>query len=395
MSAVSPAVTDAPPRRARIAVIIFFMLHGLTFASWIVRIPDVKVQLGLSDGELGLALLGAPVGAVAGQFLVGWLISKYGSKRITIWMAVAWSLIFPLLGLAPQLFVLMFFLFLSGVVTGGFDVAMNAQAATVEKLYKRPIMANFHGTWSVASLIAAGIGGYLAGRAVPVEWHFLGVSAFVLVVTVFAQRDLVAEERPESTERHSFALLPKALLPLGMIAFSVLLFEGAISDWSAVYLRETLDSPPTEAAAAFVVFNLLMTAGRLTGDALTLRLGSSIVVRAGGVLALAGLLIFVLSPWPLLAISGCALIGAGLAMPFPLVISAAAGNVNVPPGRAISSMATVGYAGNLLGPPLIGSVSELVSLRGALGLLCLASLTLILLSSYVQQTNATKVAAEA
>src|SRR6476646_1235471 len=118
MLAVSSTRPAAPPRRARIAVIMFFMLHGVLFATWIVRIPDVKIQLGLSDGELGLALLGAPVGAVAGQFLVGWLISKYGSKTITIWMAIAWSLIFPLLGLAPQLFVLMFFLFLSGVITG-------------------------------------------------------------------------------------------------------------------------------------------------------------------------------------------------------------------------------------------------------------------------------------
>lgn len=139
----------------------------------------------------------------------------------------------------------------------------------------------------------------------------------------------------------------------------------------------------------------MMTVGRLTGDALIMRLGASIVVRGGGVLAFVGLLIFVLSPWPLLAISGCALIGAGLALPFPLVITAAAGNVNVPPGRAISSMATVGYAGSLLGPPLIGSVSELVSLRGALGLLCLASLTLVLLGSRVKQSNTVGAAAEA
>lgn len=395
MLTVSPPGTTAPPRRARLAVIIFFMLHGLIFASWIVRIPDVKAQLHLSDGELGLALLGAPVGAISGQFLVGWLLSKYGSKTITVAMAVAWCLIFPLLGLAPNMVVLMGVLFLSGLLTGGFDVAMNTQAALVEQRYGRPIMANFHGTWSVAGLIAAGIGGFLAGHQVAVEQHFLAVALLVLLVVAIAQRDLIVEERPTAGERHSFALLPRALVPLGLLAFCVLLVEGAVGDWSAVYLREVLGSPPTEAAAAFVVFNLLMTIGRLTGDNLTLRLGPALMVRGGGLLALAGLLLFLLSPLPLVAICGCALIGAGLASPFPLVISAAARNALIPPGRAIASMATIAYAGNLLGPPLIGGVAELVSLRGALSLLGLAALIMLLFGNHVQPAGSASVAVEA
>ena len=384
MLTVSPALPVAPPRRARVAVILFFMLHGLLFATWIVRIPDVKAALGLSDGALGLALLGAPAGAITGQFLVGWLLGKYGSKRITVVMACAWCLLFPLLGLAPHVLVLLVVLFLYGLLSGGFDVAMNAQAATVEHLYGRPIMASFHGTWSVASLIAAGIGGFLAGHAVPVELHFLVVALLVLAGVGLAQRELIVDERPAAAARPSFTLLPRALVPLGLIAFGVLLFEGAVGDWSAVYLRDTLGSPPTEAAAAFVVFNLLMTIGRLTGDHLTLRLGPATIVRGGGLLALAGLLLFLVSPLPLVAIAGCALIGAGLACPFPLVISAAARTTHTAPGRAISAMATIGYCGTLLGPPLIGGLAEVVSLRGALSLLGLAALTLFLYGGHVQ-----------
>ncbi len=382
---VSSIRPTTPARRARRAVIIFFMLHGLLFATWIVRIPDVKFQLGLSDGELGLALLGGPVGAVAGQFLVGWLLGKYGSKLITVVMAIAWCLLFPLLGLAPNLPGLMFVLFFYGLLSGGFDVAMNAQAAAVEKLYGRPIMSFFHGTWSVASLISAGVGGVLSGRGVPVELHFL-VSAFLVLVGIgFAQRGLMVEEpHPTTGERHSFLLIPRSLFLLGMLAFCVLLVEGAIGDWSAVYLRESLGSPPTEAATAFVVFSLLMTIGRLTGDRLTLSLGPARTVRYGGLLAFAGLLIFLFSPWSVVAISGCALIGAGIACPFPLVISAAARNTSIPPGRAISVMATVGYCGNLLGPPLIGGLAELISLRGAMSLLCLAALTMLLVGGQVE-----------
>jgi fucose permease len=180
-----------------------------------------------------------------------------------------------------------------------------------------------------------------------------------------------------------------------MLAFGVLLFEGAVGDWSAVYLRETLGSPPAEAAAAFVVFNLLMTIGRLTGDTLTLRLGPAVVVRSGGLLALAGLLLFLLSPLPLVAIGGCALIGAGLACPFPLVISAAARNTHVAPGRAIAAMATIGYSGTLLGPPLIGGLAELISLRGALSVLGLAALTMLLVGGQVQPHDSPPVAVEA
>ena len=176
-----------------------------------------------------------------------------------------------------------------------------------------------------------------------------------------------------------------------MLAFCALLVEGAIGDWSAVYLRETLGSPPTEAAAAFVVFTLLMTVGRLTGDYLTLRFGPARIVQGGGLLAFVGLLLFLLSPLPLVAIGGCALIGAGLACPFPLVISAAARNTSIAPGRAISAMATIGYCGNLLGPPLIGAMAELFSLRGALSLLCLAALTLLLIGGQARSQAAARV----
>jgi fucose permease len=217
-----------------------------------------------------------------------------------------------------------------------------------------------------------------------VEMHFLAAALLVLVVVVFAQSGLVAEELTNAGERHSFVLLPRSLFRLGMLAFCVLLVEGAIGDWSAVYMRETLGSPPTEAALAYVVFTLLMTVGRLTGDQLTLRIGPARIVRYGGLLAFVGLLLFLLSPFPLVAIVGCALIGASLACPFPLVISAAARNTSVAPGRAISAMATVGYSGTLLGPPLIGGLAELFSLRGALSLLCLAALTMLLVGGQVQ-----------
>ena len=261
---------------------------------------------------------------------------------------------------------------------------MNSQAATVEKLYGRPIMASFHGTWSIASVAAAAVGGFLSGNKVGVEWHFLVVAIFVLVVSLFAQRGLIPEKPVVGEEHPIFVLLPRSLFGLGLLAFSVLLIEGAMSDWSAVYLRENLGSPAAEAAASFVIFSLLMTVGRLTGDYLTLRIGPANIVRIGGLLVFVGMVVFLISPWPLLCIVAAAFVGAGIACPFPLVISAAARSTNFAPGRAISAVVSVGYVGSLLGPPLIGNLALLFTLRGALVVLCIASLSMFVFGGQVQ-----------
>jgi MFS family permease len=379
MTAALDTPEHAPPlpRRARLAVTILFVIHGLVFASWILRIPDVKVQLHLTDGQLGLALLGAPVGVLGGQFLVGWLLPKWGSRRLSVLLALAWFAVFPFLGLAPHVLVLMLVLVLYGLTAGGMDVAMNAQAAAVEHAYGQPIMASFHGMWSIAGMVGALAGGWLVGLRVPILVHFLAVVAVAAPAVALAGRGLLLEQQPPAEEAPALVRLPRALLPLGVLAFSVLLCEGAIGDWSAVYLREGLGSPPGLAAAGFVVFSLLMTIGRLTGDWLTMRFGPARIVQAGGVLVLAGMGVILLVPAAPATILGFGLIGAGVACPFPLVISAAARAPNIAPGRAIAAMATVAYAGSFLGPPLIGTVAEVLTLRDALALLVLVGLIML------------------
>jgi MFS family permease len=275
------------PTRARLAVIAFFMIHGLVFASWLVRIPDIKAQLHLTDGQLGFALLSAPVGAFTGQVLVGWLLPRWGSRRLAAILAVLWFAEFPLLGLAPNLLVLVPVLGLYGLLSAGVDVAMNAQAALVEQAYGRPIMSSFHGVWSVAGLGAAALGGFLAGQGMPVGVHFLVVAGVALAGGAVAQRGLLVVPPPPAADTPPFALLPATLVPLGGLTFGVLLCEGAIGDWSSVYLRETLHSPPALAAGGYVIFALLMTVGRLLGDWLTLRLGPARIVRGGGLLVIA------------------------------------------------------------------------------------------------------------
>jgi MFS family permease len=324
-------------------------------------------------------------GALVAQPTVGWLIGRVGSRRMTTVMLIGFCLSVILPGLASDMLSLMGVLFVFGACNGGLDVAMNAQAALVEQRYARPIMSSFHGLWSIGGLVGASIGGLIATQGVSVRAHLFGVAIIAVTVAVLATRWLVVDDSVRQAAGPSFALPPRALVLLGLIAFGVLFCEGAIADWSAVYLREGLRSTPAVAATGFAVFSLLMAAGRLTGDALALRFGPAWVVRGGGALVALGIGVALVSDVPMIAIAGFGMIGAGLACSFPLVLSAAARTPGVAANTAIAAMATMGYTGFLIGPPLIGTLAEAVSLRGALGLLSLVGVLVAVFGRAVER----------
>lgn len=382
------AAAVALPRPARLAVAAIFFLNGMALANWFARIPDVKQQLELSDQTLGLVLLFAAVGALLAQPTVGWLIGRVGSRRMTTLMLVAFTLSVILPGVAWNVPTLMGALFVLGACNGGLDVSMNAQAALVEQRYDRPIMSSFHGLWSVGGLVGAALGGLLATQGVAVRAHLVGVAIVATIIAVVLTRWLVVDASEQREAGPSFALPPRALLLLGLIAFGVLFCEGAIADWSAIYLRESLHSSPGVAASGFAVFSLLMAAGRLTGDALALRLGPAWVVRGGGALVALGIGLATLSDVSIIAIVGFGLVGAGLACSFPLILSAAARTPGVAASTAIAAMATLGYTGFLVGPPLIGTLAEALSLRTALGLLGVVGALVALLGGAVGRREA-------
>ena len=379
------AASRSRPRPARYAVAAIFFLNGLALANWIARIPDVKQQLALGDQMLGLVLLCSAVGALLAQPTVGWLIRHVGSRRMTTLMAIAFCLSPILPGLAANTLALMAALFVLGACSGGLDVAMNAQAALVEQGYARPIMSSFHGIWSIGGLGGAALGGLIASQRVPVGTHLLGVAVAATIAAALASRWLLADAGHPGDAGPSFALPPRALLLLGVIAFGVLLCEGAIADWSAVYLREGLRSTPGVAATGYAVFSLLMAAGRLTGDWLVLRLGPATVLRAGGGLVALGIGLAIVGAAPPMAIVGFGFVGAGLACSFPLLLSAGARTPGVAASTAIAAIATAGYTGFLVGPPLIGSLAEAVSLRWALALLALVGVLVVVFGGTVER----------
>ncbi len=377
--------TIAPPKMARLAVTAIFFANGALVANWFARVPDVKLGLGLSEGSLSLGLFAMAIGALLSQPTAGWVIGKVGSLKVTAVMAIANCAALILPGFAPSLPLLMAALFLFGASNGALDVAMNAQAALVERRYARPIMSSFHAMWSVGGLLGAAIGALAVARGLGTGTHFLIAAVAGVTVMLVALRGLIPDG-PATASGHepAFALPTRALLPMGIVALCALICEGAIGDWGAIYLREGLGSVAGVAAAGYAVFALMMAGGRFAGDWLATRFGSGNVVRTGGGLVMAGIGLALVGSVPAVAIAGYGLVGAGVSCVFPLIMSAAARTPGVAPGVGIAAMATAGYTGFLIGAPLIGGMAELITLRGALSVLMLFGLVILLLGSHVK-----------
>jgi fucose permease len=286
-------------------------------------------------------------------------------------------------GLAPSLPLLVLAVVLLGAANGGLDVAMNAQAVAVERGYGRPIMSSFHAAWSFGGLGGAALGGLLASRGIGPLPHFSAVAVLAAIAFVAAYGALlpsVADASQEGTP--AFARPTRALLGLGIISFCVLLGEGAMGDWSAVYLDDTLRTGPGFAAAGYAAFSLSMAFGRLFGDRFTELLGPATLVRACGAIAAVGLGIALAAAHPFVALVGFACAGAGFSIVFPTALSAA-GRTGGPTGPALAAVTTAAYTGFLVGPPFIGFLAELTGLGYALYLVVALSTAVIVLAGAV------------
>ncbi|CAN5477845.1 MAG: MFS transporter [Actinomycetota bacterium] len=368
---------------ARFAVLSIFFLTGFGFANWVVRIPAVQTNLELGEGLLGLALLGLAVGSLAAMPTIGGFVSRFGSRPVVWTTAIAFPIVLPLPAFADGLAGLFIALFVMGTMHGGLDVAMNAQAVAVEKEYRRPIMSSFHAFFSLGGLVGAVVGGAVAELGIGVTTHLLGAAVAIAVGMFLACRKLLPASADVSEGGPAFARPTKALLGLGIISFCVLVGEGAMADWSAVYLNGTLGTGAGFAAAGFAVFSLMMTIGRFTGDWLIARFGAKALVRLGAAVAAVGLgtSLAVGNEYAALVGFGCA--GIGFSIVFPAALSAAGRSEDSAPGPALAAVATAGYFGFLVGPPSIGFAAELLGLGGALYIVVALSAVVVVLAGAV------------
>jgi len=367
-------VTTPALRAARLAVSAVFFLNGVGIANWVVRIPAVRERLALGESALGIALLGVAAGALVTMPLTGRLVASHGSRPITRLGALLFGAALVLPALAPTLTLLTLALVLLGAGNGMLDVAMNAQAATVERGYGRPIMSRFHALFSLGGLAGAAMGGAAADLGIGPTPHLALVALVVGVAATGSAGGMLPAAADAAPDHPAFARPSRALLALGLVAFCVLFGEGAMADWSAVYLRDVAGAGPGLAAAGYAAFSLAMAGGRAVGDILTVRLGSARLVRGGGALAALGLGAALLLGQPWAAVVGFGFVGAGLSVIFPTVLAAAGRLPGAAPGTAIAAVSTMGYTGFLAGPPLIGFVAHGLTLRGGLAVVVVTCL---------------------
>ncbi|MGF1473081.1 MAG: MFS transporter [Rubrobacteraceae bacterium] len=384
MSFATPVPRSTPPVAARIAVLGVFFLNGVVLATWVVRIPAIQQELGLGEGLLGVALLGAAVGAMVAMPLAGALAHRFGSRPVVGAAALLLSVALVLPALAPGLIFLLPALVVLGVGNGALDVSMNAQAVVVEKEYARPIMSSFHAAFSFGGLAGAAAGGLAAAAGVDPLGHFSVVAGMSVAGALIAYRALLpAGADTGEAGAPAFARPNRALLGLGVISFCVLLGEGAMADWSAVYLDSTLRTGPGFAAAGYAAFSLAMALGRLFGDRVIGRYGPVLIVRVCSVVAAAGLGVALAVGQQYVALVGFACAGIGFSIIFPAALSAAGRTKGMAAGPALAAVATAGYTGFLVGPAAIGFAAELVGLGGALYLVVILSATIVLLAGAV------------
>lgn len=358
--------------RARFGTSLVFFICGIGHGTWAPRLAEIKAQIGASDGELGLSLLMLGVGALIGMPISGVLAGRYGSRSISAVTALGHGLVFPLMAFAWSWISLGVAMLLYGLLIGSLDVAMNVQASEIERRKDKPIMSSFHGVYSVGDMTGALLTGLVASLAIGLAPHFLLVAAILLLAGAGGCWAMISDRKAGSSTGGPAFVRPSGLLVLiGLIAFAALVAEGSVGDWSAIYLHDYQGADTKTAAIALTVFALAMAVMRFAGDRLVARFGPFAILQASGSLAAAGLAIALLTSMPTIAILGYGISGLGVAVLFPVVLSIAPRFSGLSASASVAAVATLGYGGFLIGPPVIGLVADQIGLPLALGMVVL------------------------
>jgi MFS family permease len=363
-------------RRSQMAVGYAFMVHGVMFGAWASRIPAIQVHTGLDSTLLGFALLAASGGAVLVMSFAGVLAGRYGSRVVTATMLLGWAAFVPALALANSFVTLTAALFCIGAFQGSMDVAMNSNGLAVENAGTRPIMSRLHGMWSVGSFLGAlvTIAAVTAGLSVLTQFCIL--AAWMAVSAVALNRMMLPHRQP--AEGPALRRPPRRLLALGLMLFCGMLAEGSAGDWSGVFMRTSVLSTEQQAALTLGAFSAAMAFSRLIGDRLTELLGAGRLVTLGSALGVVGLGMALAWNEVGPAVMGFTLLGLGLGAFVPLALRAGGSQPGIPPGVGIAAVATMGYAGMLAGPPIIGTAAGVAGLRAALAIVVVLMIFLAL-----------------
>jgi MFS family permease len=370
--------------KSRWAISTIFFCYGLAFASWASRIPSIQEKFSLSEAELGTLLLMLPIGSFISLPLAGVLVAKWNSYLVTRLAIVLYLLSLVAISISENIYLLGLVLFLFGLMGNMVNIAINTQAVSLEKDYKKNIMASFHGMWSLAGFFGAIIGAFMIGSEIILQYHYSIIFSTSIVASIISFKFLIKSDLDESEDKPIFAIPDRSLLLLGVIAFCSMMCEGTMFDWSGVYYKKVVNAPKDILGLAYTFFMISMAGVRFVADYFTGKFGVKKVVFSSGLLNFTGLLILIFFPGKIVSLIAFFIVGAGVSSVIPLVFSLAGKSKSMSSSVALAAVSTMGFFGFLMGPPLIGYLADWLNLQASFMFIALMALCVIILSTQIK-----------
>jgi MFS family permease len=352
--------------RVRLATSLFFFGMGFCFATWASRIPDIKSVLQLSEAALGSLLFAIPVGQLVAMPFSGKIVTHYGSRNISILGLFLYAICLTLLGLATTSWQLAIGLFLFGFFGNFCNIAVNTQGVYTQQLFDKPIIGSFHGSWSLAGFCGALVGlVMLAFKLSPLQ-HFAVALSLVVVIILLNYKFILKAKSKQQEEKSNYSFFKNpdmTLIWLGVVCFCGMASEGIMFDWSGVYFKEIIKAPGALVVLGYTTFMISMASGRFLSDILVRKYSAKKVLMVSGLVISGGLYMAVLLPYLIPCTIAFMLVGFGVSNVVPIIFNVAGNNEKVPPGIALTIVTSISFLGFLIGPPLIGFIAELTSLK--------------------------------
>jgi MFS family permease len=357
--------------RMRLAMSLFYFGMGFCFATWASRIPDIKSYLNLSEGELGTILFALPLGQLSAMPFSGRIVTRFGSRNVLLSAMPFYAFCLTFIGLAEQPWQLALTLYLFGICANFSNIAINTQGVYTEQIFKKPIMGSFHGSWSLAGFCGALVALVMVKFNLTPYQHFLIVFGITILIIIINYRFLVKVKpiikKETEVKKSRFKMPEKPLIWLGIMGFCCMASEGIMFDWSGIYFKDIVKAPTTLVILGYTSFMITMASGRFLSDILVRKFGTRKILTISGITIYVGLFTAVIFPFLIPCTIAFMLVGFGVSNVIPIIYSTTGRTAKIPTGIALTIVSGISFLGFLMGPPIIGHIAEVTSLRYSFG----------------------------